>query len=943
MSHPFGDLLSQYRARKHGLTLARLANLAGYDKAVFVRMGQGQKDLTGPSGRERVVRIIGVLRDEGVLTTLDEANALLKAAGMPPLYPDYPDEATLMQRLEEGGPPVTFGELLKYLRRRAGLTQRELGIAVGYSETYITRLEGNVRRPDVTAVRAQFIPALDLTGEPALARRLIDLAQAASSNGKARGDDGLSAASHPDSAPGHLPASLTRFIGRDHEQAEVVRLLGANRLITLTGAGGVGKTRLAIEAGMAARSRFEGGVWFIPLAPVVDPALAARAVADAFGLSEQPGRSQLDAVSAHIADQHMLLILDNCEHLIHACAELVEGLLRACPRLHILATSREWLNVGGEVAWRVPSLALHETRQLFLDRARMARPDFCITGQNTAAVDSICAQLDGIPLAVELAAARLNGLSAEQLAAHLGDRFRLLTGGSRTALPRQQTLRATIDWSYELLSEPERRLLRWLSVFVGGWTAEAAERVCACPEGCDVLSLLLNLVDKSLVLVDDSLGETRYRILEMIRQYAWEHQVACDEAQAAHQRHARYCLALVQDDAPAEMRQAGAGVHFGYITGVQPWLSHLDRERDNLRAALAWCLREARDRADVETGVQLALWLSAYWDMRGPRPEGRAWLESALACTDAGLPTPARARLLVALATHYRFMGEDERAESCAREALAICRTLGDRLGTVMALRRLSEQARVSLEESRALIEEWISIARDLGDMTLTGSGLWYLGINRKLAGDLAYAAELYDECLRVLPAHEEGSIHIAKYYQGELMWLRFGGEHGLAQVHEALAHFRKTGFVLGVMIVLLWLGERALSQQDVPSARRYLNECLSVAYRDGAWGMFVSCVSLLAVAEAVAGQAARAVTLMSAAQRLNASALSALSADQQEPLTAARSQLNPRVLAASVAAGDAMSYDQALAFALQEGKADESPAEWPAIEVLSSGDIHPW
>ncbi len=807
----------------------------------------------------------------------------------------------------------TFGALLKQLRRRAQLTQAELSLAVGYSETYITRLEGDSRLPDPAVIRARFIDALHLHDEPHLAQQLITLAEAAHK----RVHTGFDAPTSEQDVPRtSLPAQLTSFVGRTHDLAEVTRLLGEGRLVTLTGSGGVGKTRLAIESGSAARDQFAGGVWFIPLAPVVEPTLVSRAVADTFGLSEQPDRSLLDTASAYIGERRILLILDNCEHLIHICAEIVEALLRACPRLHILATSREWLNVPGETAWRVPSLAISETLQLFLDRAHAAQPSFAVTSQNTSAVASICAQLDGIPLAVELAAARLSSMSAEQLAARLSDRFKLLTGGSRTSLPRQQTLRATIDWSYELLSEHERHLLRWLSIFADGWTVDSAERVCACPEGCDILSLLLNLVDKSLVIVDDHAGETRYRMLEMIRQYAWEHLTACGEAETAHRRHAQYYLAFVQEHAPPLLRKTTVPEQFGIIGGSQPWFQSLDQERANLRSALTWSLSEARDPVDAQTGIYLALWLSNYWDIRGPRPEGRAWMIQALARIDPAARTQIRSRLLAALAGFLQFMGEDDKGESCAREALAISRELGNRYDTMTALKRLSEQACVSMAEERGLIEEWLSIAHDMGDARNAGIALWYLGLNLQHAGDFTRAADLFNESLRALPAQEQGAIYIAKYYQGVLMCQQFGGENGLTQIEEALAHFRHSGFQLGIITILLWLGDRALSLNGEPQARLYLNECLRVAYRDGAWRMFVSCLGSLGVVEAMSNQPARAVLMMAAAQQLNAAALSA---DQHERIAAARRQIDTPSLASIETAGRTMNFEQIMAYALGE------------------------
>ena len=407
---------------------------------------------------------------------------------------------------------TTFGDLLKYLRRRARMTQRELGIAVGYSESQITRLESGQREPDAIMVEHQFVEALDLKRDPEAANRLIALAK------NAPVVDANTIAPVAPAIPNNLPVQLTRFIGREPEVAEVKNLLDAHRLVTLTGSGGIGKTRLTLEVAGGVLDQYKDGVWLVELAPLADPALLPRTVANVLGLQEQRDISIFDAITDYLHDKHLLLILDNCEHLIDASARLAEGVLKQSHAVRILASSREALGIAGELAWRVPSLPPDEAVQLFVERGVLANQAFALTPLTTPAVQTICARLDGIPLAIELAAARVRALPVEKIAERLNDRFRLLTGGSRTALPRQQTLRGAIDWSYSLLSEPERTLLRRLAVFVGGWTLEAAEAVCS--EGLDdVLDALTRLVDKSLVTVDET---GRYRLLETIRQYARE-------------------------------------------------------------------------------------------------------------------------------------------------------------------------------------------------------------------------------------------------------------------------------------------------------------------------------------------------------------------------------------------------------------------------------------
>ena len=321
----------------------------------------------------------------------------------------------------------------------------------------------------------------------------------------------------------------------------------SNRLVTLTGAGGVGKTRLAIQVAGQVAGEFGGGVWYVDLAPITDPAVVPIAVARAFGLPDQPGRSTMDTITRFVADRQMLVVLDNCEHLLDASTELVVALLGAAPGLTLLATSREAIGVAGEVGWRVPSLSLADDAiELFADRARHARPDFAVSDDNVATVTEICRRLDGVPLAIELAAARVRALSLAEILDSLHDRFRLLTGGARTAVRRQQTLRASVDWSHALLTEPERVLFRRLAVFMGGFDLEAAQAVAGGGEveRYQVLDQLSLLVDKSLVVAEDSGDRTRYRLLETVRQYALEKLGESGEADAVRSRHRDHYTAL---------------------------------------------------------------------------------------------------------------------------------------------------------------------------------------------------------------------------------------------------------------------------------------------------------------------------------------------------------------------------------------------------------------
>jgi non-specific serine/threonine protein kinase len=479
--------------------------------------------------------------------------------------------------------------------------------------------------------------------------------------------------------PAHnLPADLTTFVGRRKEAEHLVDLLGSARLVTLTGAGGSGKTRLAQQVGLRVVGSFPHGAWFVDLAPMTNPDLLPNIVARVLDVPEKAGATVAETLFDWLCPQQLLLIVDNCEHVVDACAAFAESALRHAPAVRVLATSREALNVPGEAVWRVPSLTVppesaqlapeemlgFDAIRLFADRAAAVTP-FRLTHENVTAVADICRRLDGVPLAIELAAARTKLLSVAQIRERLHDRFRLLAGGGRTVVARQRTLEATVDWSYELLSDVERRLLNRLSVFSGGWTLEAAERVCSGRgiDERDILEHLSRLVDKSLVIVDDAEAESRYRLLETIRQYARDRLMRSGETDALGRAHLDYFLALAREAEPNIV-----GAH------QVAWLNRLDLEHDNVRTAIEWSLG---DPARGRDGLVLATRLWWFWTKRGYFSEGRQRLESVLAAQQdlsADLEAPA----LIGLVHLAMFGGHWQASRAFINRALTAARAAGD-------------------------------------------------------------------------------------------------------------------------------------------------------------------------------------------------------------------------------------------------------------------------
>jgi predicted ATPase/class 3 adenylate cyclase len=471
-----------------------------------------------------------------------------------------------------------------------------------------------------------------------------------------------------DTLPNNLPAQLTSFIGREKEIQEIASAIDSARLVTLTGSGGTGKTRLSIEVGTQLLSKFSNGVWLIELAPLSDESQIIPALAEAFGLQELPFNPLANLVTDYLRDKKLLLILDNCEHLIAACARLADTLLHQCAGLKILASSRETLGIAGEVAYRTPSLADSESTSLFMDRARVANSKFILNELNASSVAQICHRLDGIPLAIELAAARTKFLSVDQIAARLDDLFRLLVGGSRTALPRQQTLRALIDWSYDLLSDEEKNLLRIASVFVGGWTLDALEAVS---EDLNAIEHLEGLVNKSLVVIEEHHSEMRYFLLETIRQYAREKLFEAKQSAAARDRHFVY------------YDEFGEKIWDAFRSEILPMVKRLKDEVENFRAALEWGLEN-----HTEENLRLAGNFCIASSVVGSNAEGVAIASAAVERAKALPPVSGDADLyrqkLIARALFTQGMvgmgvGNMPLAIQALREAIAISRMTGDR------------------------------------------------------------------------------------------------------------------------------------------------------------------------------------------------------------------------------------------------------------------------
>jgi predicted ATPase/DNA-binding XRE family transcriptional regulator len=637
----------------------------------------------------------------------------------------------------------SLADLLRRHRLTAGLTQEALAERAGLSVNGIQKLESGGTHPYRETIR-RLVQALQLTPED-------QLAFGAAAQTPPRHQASGARRTFTDGSL-DLPAPLTSFIGRDHEKDEIARLLPATRLLTLTGVGGCGKTRLALEVARLVRDRYADGVRLAELASLADPALVPQAVADALGVRETPTQPLVTTLIAALDRRHLLLLLDNCEHLLDACAQLADKLLRGCPRLQILATSRHALGLAGEVSRRVPSLATppvepppaaeqlneYAAVQLFVERARAFSPDFAITHRNASAIARVCERLDGIPLALELAAALVRGLSVEDIAARLDQRFRLLTGGSRTALARQQTLRATIDWSYDLLNALERTLFTRLSVFGGRWMLEAAEEVCVGGgiQREQVLELLLHLVDKSLVVAEEEReGSMLYRLLESLRQYGLEHLHASGEFEQMRSQHASYYLTLTERAEPElnQPRQAA-------------WIERLALEQSELLTAVEWLVKQD----EVHDALRLAAVLGRFWLVRGHLHEGRRRLTTLLALPGAAAPTLARAKVLEVAGALAQYQGDMPASHALLKESLKLYRHHQHLSGVAWVLFHLGWLCHDHHREkaARRFLQEALILCRQLNDRRGIARCLNVLGLAASGDGDVGIARSMHQECL---------------------------------------------------------------------------------------------------------------------------------------------------------------------------------------------------
>jgi non-specific serine/threonine protein kinase len=704
--------------------------------------------------------------------------------------------------------------------------------------------------------------------------------------------------------------------------------------VTLTGVGGVGKTRLALQTASTMRPRFKGPIWLVDFASLVDDRLVAQTVASRLGLSEQAGHPLDETLSGLLMTRRALLVLDNCEHLVDACAELAERLLRACPRLTILVTSRESFTIPGERVYQVPPLTLptpevaarltagdaatnglerSEAIALFLDRATAANPAFRLAERNASAVLRVCQYLEGLPLAIELAAARTRSFSVDQIAMRLEERFWPLTGGSRTVLPRHRTLQASVDWSYDLLSEPEQVLLHRLSPFMGGFTLEAAERVgsgqleeegrdghghCLSPStGClpavGILELLAQLVGKSLVLQEEHDGQPRYRLLETIRQYAAEKLALTTEEETIRDHHASFYL---------ELAERAAVQMFG--PEQVAWLERLELEYGNLRAALDW-IRRVLERGEAgrdmaQAALRFGAALGWFWTTRGRLSEGRDHLMTLLALASPTVRTTARVDALFYASTYHLMLGDLQPIRGLLDEALALSDEFGYARGTALALMTLGLVAQIQgeIDRGRAMLDEGLTIARRAEDSATTSHILVWRANLARAEGRLDQAADMLQDSLGL--ARERGD--------------RWWAAHALVN----LAH------------VVLLRGDpshSAMLAQEGLRIRRELNDCLGISW----------CIEVIAWAASARGHAGHAARLLGAAQaareRVGLRIVPHEQLSHERAVAATRDALGVQAFETIWAEGHSWPTDHALDYA---HAADEPATEPPNVQDRS-------
>ena len=730
-----------------------------------------------------------------------------------------------------------------------------------------------------------------------------------------------------DAGKHNLPVPRTSLVGREHEMVELKRELAMTRLLTLTGAGGSGKTRLALAVARDLVGAYPDGVWWTELAPLAEADLVVGAVAGALGLQEQPGVPLGDTLTKTLREKRALLVLDNCEHVIDTIASLIDDLLNVCPALRILTTSREPLSVMGEFVRRVSPLSVpptdrppaalellrYDAVRLFVVRARLRLPDFDLTSRNATAVAEVCRRLEGIPLAVELAAARVGTLPVDEVCRRLRDSLGLLSGGPRTAPYRQSTMRATLDWSYGLLSEEEKHLLRLLSVFAGGWTLDAAEAIGSGGgiREASVLEFLSGLTEKSLVMANTT-GELapRYRMLEPIRQYVREKLGDAGETQDARRLHAAFFQKLAEE---AELKLQGPE--------EAEWMGRLASEHDNLSAALSWSL----GGGDPTLGIRLTGALPDYWVARGHVSEGMRWMEEALIVVDDAAEPAARAATLNAAGFFWAEKGDFQRAESCLAEAVAIRRVLGDplRLSDTLANLGWLADSRGDHRRAIALFEESLETARVSNQPRARAGALNGLGWTAANSGDFDRARRLWEESAAVNRdvGYRSGmgmafiNIGLLEVSLGNLDW-------ATTVLEEALALGRRLGNKDVVQGSLHYLGLAETLGGDPNRGRALLVDALNLAAEAGRDPDTVENLEGLALAAGELGQHTRAARLWGAAVAFRRAGHQWFPLEQMlyaPALDAARSQTEASVWETAFAEGKAMDLDEAVEYALSE------------------------
>jgi predicted ATPase/DNA-binding XRE family transcriptional regulator len=708
---------------------------------------------------------------------------------------------------------LSFGSWLRNQRRSLDLTRQALAAQAGCAEITLRRIENGDLKPsrELAHILLEKINIPENESE-----QWIDFARGLAKYPK---QNTPPLTNKPQT---NLPSLLTTFIGREKEQAEILQHLNNHRLVTLTGSGGIGKTRLAIKIGKQLQGEYSNGVWLLELAALNDPALLPQTITTQLGLVTLSSEPLAEVLINFLRNKTILLIFDNCEHLLDACSQLVDTLLKNCANLKILATSREILGITGELSYRVPSLGLpddeshknigdYESIQLFEERAQLAQSNFTLTKKNASFVAHICSRLDGIPLAIELAAARITIFSVEQIADRLDESFNLLTSGSRTAMPRQQTIRASIDWSWDLISDSERILLRRLSIFSGGWTLEAAESICSGNgiEHPQIVELMSQLVAKSLVHVNQASGrEKRFQIHEAIRQYAYEKLIESNEAENIRSLHLKYFLKLSEVDEPA-------------LYGIQQveWFRRIHDERGNIRVAL-----EYASRTDIEAGLYLTGKLIQYWENHDLR-EGLNWTTEFVNKQESKKYPRARAIALLAHGEIQWYLQQFDAARSTAEECLALFRSCGDQQGEYECLMLMGAvlQFLEGMEEKVEVQKQALALAVSLDDTWRQARGLAALGWDQR---DPEQAREYWEDAIALLRQlgdwrnllHTLGILGFTLLSNGDL-------ETAQKYQNEALEANQHINDKWGMEFVLTSKSHIALMNGDYEQARAFLQE----------------------------------------------------------------------------------------------------------------------